>query len=105
MLLVTGGAGFIGSNVVAALNDAGRRDVVVNDPHLTIPHIEIESRAFVLIPFAEIAPDVVHPIRKTTIGELAAQVATRGDVKRIGEYRFLGGSVNLWKMASAFVWT
>ena len=24
MLLVTGGAGFIGSNVVAALNDAGR---------------------------------------------------------------------------------
>src|SRR3954454_1610129 len=27
MLLVTGGAGFIGSNVVAALNDAGRADV------------------------------------------------------------------------------
>jgi len=31
MLLVTGGAGFIGSNVVASLNDAGRTDVVVND--------------------------------------------------------------------------
>ena len=31
MLLVTGGAGFIGSNVVADLNDAGRTDVVVND--------------------------------------------------------------------------
>ena len=31
MLLVTGGAGFIGSNVVAALNDAGRTDVVVCD--------------------------------------------------------------------------
>src|SRR5215831_2469509 len=31
MLLVTGGAGFIGSNVVAALNEAGRRDIVVND--------------------------------------------------------------------------
>ncbi|WP_426408156.1 ADP-glyceromanno-heptose 6-epimerase [Bradyrhizobium ganzhouense] len=31
MLLVTGGAGFIGSNVVAALNDASRRDVVVCD--------------------------------------------------------------------------
>src|SRR3981189_1957488 len=31
MLLVTGGAGFIGSNVVASLNDAGRGDVVVND--------------------------------------------------------------------------
>lgn len=31
MLLVTGGAGFIGSNVVAALNDAGQSDVVVCD--------------------------------------------------------------------------
>ncbi len=31
MILVTGGAGFIGSNVVAALNDAGRSDVAVCD--------------------------------------------------------------------------
>src|SRR5215218_4485938 len=31
MLLVTGGAGFIGSNLVAGLNDAGRTDIVVND--------------------------------------------------------------------------
>jgi ADP-L-glycero-D-manno-heptose 6-epimerase len=31
MLLVTGGAGFIGSNVVASLNEAGRSDIVVND--------------------------------------------------------------------------
>jgi ADP-L-glycero-D-manno-heptose 6-epimerase len=31
MLLVTGGAGFIGSNVVAALNDAGCSDVAVCD--------------------------------------------------------------------------
>jgi ADP-L-glycero-D-manno-heptose 6-epimerase len=31
MLLVTGGAGFIGSNVVASLNEAGRTDVVVCD--------------------------------------------------------------------------
>jgi len=31
MLLVTGGAGFIGSNVVAGLNEAGRTDIAVND--------------------------------------------------------------------------
>jgi ADP-L-glycero-D-manno-heptose 6-epimerase len=31
MLLVTGGAGFIGSNMVASLNEAGRADITVND--------------------------------------------------------------------------
>jgi ADP-L-glycero-D-manno-heptose 6-epimerase len=31
MLLVTGGAGFIGSNIVAALNEAGQADIVIDD--------------------------------------------------------------------------
>jgi len=31
MLLVTGGAGFIGSNMVANLNEAGRADIAVSD--------------------------------------------------------------------------
>jgi ADP-L-glycero-D-manno-heptose 6-epimerase len=31
MLLVTGGAGFIGSNLIAGLNQAGRSDIVVSD--------------------------------------------------------------------------
>jgi ADP-L-glycero-D-manno-heptose 6-epimerase len=31
MLLVTGGAGFIGSNLVAGLNDAGRTDIAISD--------------------------------------------------------------------------
>ncbi len=31
MIIVTGGAGFIGSNIVKGLNDAGRKDVIVVD--------------------------------------------------------------------------
>jgi ADP-L-glycero-D-manno-heptose 6-epimerase len=31
MILVTGGAGFIGSNVIASLNEAGRTYIIVND--------------------------------------------------------------------------
>src|ERR1043166_9023097 len=31
MLLVTGGAGFIGSNLVASLNHAGISDIAIND--------------------------------------------------------------------------
>jgi ADP-L-glycero-D-manno-heptose 6-epimerase len=31
MIIVTGGAGFIGSNLISALNQAGRRDVIVVD--------------------------------------------------------------------------
>ena len=41
MLLVTGGAGFIGSNVVAALNEAGRTDIELNALVSTV--IEIGS--------------------------------------------------------------
>ncbi|MBU1087892.1 MAG: 2-amino-4-hydroxy-6-hydroxymethyldihydropteridine diphosphokinase [Candidatus Omnitrophica bacterium] len=45
-------------------------DIVLNTLQLTIPHPMVQDRLFVLKPFAEIAPEVIHPIFKQTIKEL-----------------------------------
>lgn len=37
-------------------------DEVIKTPNLTIPHRYIQDRRFVLIPLAEILPDMIHPV-------------------------------------------
>ena len=47
-------------------------NLVMTTPDLTIPHPRIRERAFVLVPLAEIDPDLVHPVKNKTIKELQA---------------------------------
>jgi 2-amino-4-hydroxy-6-hydroxymethyldihydropteridine diphosphokinase len=43
---------------------------IIESKGLTVPHIAMHERRFVLEPLAEIAPEVVHPVFKRTIREL-----------------------------------
>ena len=47
---------------------------VVKKKNLRIPHPEMPSRKFVLIPLSEIAPQVIHPELGVTISELLINV-------------------------------
>jgi len=60
---------------------------VIETPQLTIPHPRLTERAFVLVPLAEVAPYLVHPGLRVTIGELAAKANGLSGVRRVGPWR------------------
>lgn len=45
-------------------------DVVMDTEELKLPHPDMQNRDFVLVPMAQIAPDVVHPVFNKTMAEL-----------------------------------
>ena len=54
-----------------------------NYQFLRLPHPEMQNRRFALLPLAEIAPDIVHPVLNKTITKLLYECEDELDVKKI----------------------
>lgn len=58
-------------------------DSIIKTDNLTIPHPYIQDRKFVLIPMAELAPELVHPVFKKSIETLLHECKDELEVKKI----------------------
>jgi len=54
----------------------------IDEPDLIVPHPRLGERAFILVPLAEIAPELVHPVLGRTAAELA-ETADRSGVEQV----------------------
>lgn len=58
-------------------------DRVMESGSLILPHPRMHVRGFVLVPMAEIAAEVVHPVLRCSVKELAERMPCReGDIRR-----------------------
>jgi len=54
---------------------------VIRSRELEVPHPRLAERRFVLVPLAEIAPELRHPVLQKSVAQLLAETSDRGDVR------------------------
>ena len=59
-------------------------DVVIDSPPLQIPHPRLHQRGFVLVPLHDIAPELVHPTLRKSVGEMLLDVESLNIVEYKG---------------------
>ena len=58
-------------------------DLIYRDENITIPHIGIVERDFVLTPMSDIAPGFVHPVFGISIKDLSTKIINSNIIKEV----------------------
>ena len=67
-------------------------EAVIHESGLEIPHPRLANRRFVLVPLAELAPELRHTVQHATIAELLSATEDRSEVRIWQPIRGTAGS-------------